>query len=144
MNIFCHLKTETGDIVVPFFEELPEHVVIEEFVEELRQLCKRHRDDKDAPNAQKVVIKGVNVEVFNKYLEGVADQPPANGRYAQTVEEYQIFSSGMALSKHLGYDYNEVSQALRRVRSKPQSERIAVVRGVSFMSLQDWVAQSRD
>lgn len=142
-SIFLHVRNGKS-VVVKFFDELSEdEASVDELVEDLKQIFAKHRQATET-NSKAVIVKGVDTEVFHKYLEGVADQAPRNKQFAQAVEDYQIFPSAIAASKHLGYDHNEVAMALNRVRSKPTAERIAVVRGVSVMYFADDIASSKD
>lgn len=136
-SIFLHSRD--GKVVsVKFFDEIAEEdASVDELVEDLTAIFAKHRTA-SGTKSKTVIVRGVDLGVFNKYLEGVADQPPRNRKYAQSVEEYHMFPSAIAASKHLGYDHNEVAMQLNKVRSKPAGERIATIRGVDMMYFSDY------
>jgi len=63
---------------------------------------------------------------------------PRNGLYANPVEVMDQFPSARALSTHLGLKHNEVCMALNKVADRPVRDRIATLRGISFMFFSDF------
>ena len=81
---------------------------------------------------------------FENYVEGSPDRP-SNGNWAKPVFDGMTFPSAKAASDHLGFKYNEVSQALGRVKNNPDpTERKVVLRGVELFFEEDFLETIKD
>lgn len=109
-------------------EEIP---LIEAF---FKERANYQHDLRFTRNARKVYVSDV-LDEYADYL-GVVDK--FSQRIAAPVTVGQVFPSAMAASRHLGLDYNAVSNALANADSKGSGE--ADVRGVSFR----WYDSIRD
>ena len=86
-----------------------------------------------------VLVREVEEDVHLKWVNGKIDPLPKNFNASNPVTKGQIFASALECSRHLGFNYNEVSYALAKVAGeKNPGDRLAEVRGVLLQYEEDW------
>ena len=87
-------------------------------------------DGRKVTNSKAVELTEIDQEKYAPFTQ-------TEKRPALPLPQIRVFDSGIALSRHLGYNHNAVGQALTAARRKGDRKPICTLRGVSFRFVED-------